>query len=239
MAFVHGSKAKLYASGFDLTAFFKSASVQRTADMAETSAFLTSAKSYIPGMHDATLSADGMYEGTATGVDAILSPLLGQETPLVVALDVGVEAVGSVCHCMVGTQNTYDVDTSTDDVAAVSIEFQSNVGAERCLIHKVLGAITTANDGNGASIDNVASSANGGVGYVQVTAASGTPTLTAKVQHSVDDSVWADLITFTAVTVVGAERVAVAGTVNRYTRSTETIDQGSVTYMMAFGRKAF
>ena len=63
---------------------------------------------------------------------------------------------------------------------------------------------------------------------------------TIKVQHSANDSSWADLITFT---VVGAstklgEIKAVTGTVNRYLRVTASTagSSGSITFMVAATR---
>lgn len=62
-----------------------------------------------------------------------------------------------------------------------------------------------------------ADSANGAVGYLQVTAASGFTNFVCKIQDSPDDSSYADLITF-ADDVSGpyAQRVAAAGDVDRY-----------------------
>jgi|TARA_R110000824_G_scaffold77787_2_gene196625 hypothetical protein len=94
--------------------------------------------------------------------------------------------------------------------------------------------------GNSASLDNSASSASGGSGYIQVTAESGTsPTMAVKIQHSADDSSFADLITFTTASTVSAERKTVDGTVNRYLRVNRTVggsSSPSVTYMVAFSR---
>jgi hypothetical protein len=79
----------------------------------------------------------------------------------------------------------------------------------------------------------------GGAAFLQVTAQSGGGNLVVKVQHSVDDGVWVDLITFASVAAVGAQRAAVANTVtvNRYTRELHTISAGSATFSMAFGRR--
>jgi hypothetical protein len=238
---VHGRKAKFYVNGYDLTGYMRSATISRTADMAEASPFLTDVKRYVSGMFDSTISAEGMYDGSALAVDATLQGILGSVTTAIILVDIGTEAVGSVAHGLAAAESTYDVDTATDDVAAITAEFQSSAGggAERCLIHKPLTAITTANDGDGTAIDNGALTAFGGVGYLQVLAASGGGTLTVKVQHSVDNAVWADLITFAGATAIGAERKTVTGTVNRYTRASEAITAGSQTYVMAFGRKTY
>ena len=100
-------------------------------------------------------------------------------------------------------------------------------------------AVRTAT-GNSASVDNSASSASGGSGYLQITAASGTsPTLAAVLQHSTDDTTFATLASFTMAGSIGAERVTVSGTVNRYIRVNATIggsSSPSLTYTVGFSR---
>jgi hypothetical protein len=106
---------------------------------------------------------------------------------------------------------------------------------------KIVEALTAQTaSGNSSSLDNSASSASGGSGYIQATAKSGTsPTMAVKIQHSADDSTFVDLVTFVTATDVTAERVTVAGTVNRYLRVNRTVGGSatpSVTYMVAFAR---
>ena len=58
-----------------------------------------------------------------------------------------------------------------------------------------------------------------------------------KLQHSVDNSVWVDLITFTAAAAPTSETFEVAGTVNRYLRDQRTINaSSSLTYVSGFAR---
>ena len=79
----------------------------------------------------------------------------------------------------------------------------------------------TADPFTETSDDNAASSANGGAGYLQVSALAlgGFTNIVVKIRDSTDDIAFADLITFTAVTAApAAERKTVAGTINRYTR---------------------
>jgi hypothetical protein len=90
----------------------------------------------------------------------------------------------------------------------------------------------------GAAVDNAVLTSNGGAGHLQVTAYSGLTGVVAKVQHSVDNSVWVDLVTFTNVTSApNAQRIAVSGTVNRWLRSIGTVTgTGSITVMSGFAR---
>ena len=78
----------------------------------------------------------------------------------------------------------------------------------------------------------------GGVGYLQVTAASGFTNFIGKIRDSPDDITYADLITFADnVTAPFAERLTVAGTVDRYTAfDGDVTGSGSITAFCGFSR---
>lgn len=84
----------------------------------------------------------------------------------------------------------------------------------------------------------LASTVNGGVGYQAVSAFSGFTGVVGKIRHSADDITYADLITFTNVTTAPtAERLTVAGTVNRYLSVSGTVTgTGSITPFVGFTR---
>lgn len=83
-----------------------------------------------------------------------------------------------------------------------------------------------------------ANSANGGSGYQQITALSGFTGFVGKVRDSSDDITYADLVTFTNVTSApSAERVTVAGTVDRYLSYDGNVTgSGSITAFAGFSR---
>ena len=83
-----------------------------------------------------------------------------------------------------------------------------------------------------------ANSANGGVGYLQVTAASGFTNFVGKIRDSADNITYADLIAFADdVSAPFAERVTVAGVVDRYLAfDGDTTGSGSITAFCAFAR---
>ena len=81
---------------------------------------------------------------------------------------------------------------------------------------------------------------NGGVAYLNVTGVTGTsPNIVVKVQHSTNNSTWVDLATFTAATAIGAQRIPVSGTVNRYLRTLWTVTgtTPSLTFTASFARR--
>jgi hypothetical protein len=108
------------------------------------------------------------------------------------------------------------------------------------VILHALGARTSDGNSEGAdSVDNTASSAGGGVAYLHVVAYSGFTDVVFKVRHSADDITYADLVTFSTVTAVGAERVTTGVTVNRHLAVDWNVTgSGSVTFLVGFKRNA-
>lgn len=89
---------------------------------------------------------------------------------------------------------------------------------------------------NGTSVNNLASSANGALGYLHITASSGG-TWAIKIQDSPDDAAWADLITFTANgSAITAEQGSATGTVDQYTRAVFTRTSGTLSAWMTLIR---
>lgn len=240
MATVHGKSSAVLVDAYDLSAYFNSASVSESVDAAETTCFGSSAKTYIPGLLDGTISVEGLFDGAANAVDSILRAALSSSTDKVVTFaPSGVATVGNPAKLAASVETSYEVSTSVGDLVTTSAEFQADAGVWTGVILADLAARGAS--GNTTGVDGAASSARGYVANLHVTAASGTtPSLTVKVQHSADNSTWADLATFTAATAVTAEqKVSTSATVNRYTRVLYTISGTgpSFTFTVAFSRR--
>lgn len=70
----------------------------------------------------------------------------------------------------------------------------------------------------------------GAQAYLHVTAFTGT-SVDVAIQHSADNSIWANLIDFGSISAVGAQRLTTTGTVNRYLRAiTGTGTFSSITF---------
>lgn len=236
MAFLHGKSTKVFINGYDLSAYFKGSTISGKADTAETTCYGGTAKAYIAGLKDATIKLEGLFEATANGIVDTLHAALGQDNGIFSIFPDG-DAIGKIGFCSKGTEPSYEVDSPVADVVSVSAEVQSSVGAEMVLSHHAMGAATV--DGNGSAVDGAASSANGGVGYLHVSAFSGLTNLIVTIEDSADGATgWATILTFATVTAVTKERVAITGTVRRYTRAvTNVTGTGSVTFSASFGRK--
>jgi len=87
-------------------------------------------------------------------------------------------------------------------------------------------------------VDNAASSASGGVGFLQCTAASGFSAFVGTLKDSADDVTYSSLIAFTDnVSAPFAERKTVSGTVERYIAFDGNVTgTGSITVFAGFSR---
>jgi hypothetical protein len=227
--FIHGKSAVVYQDGNDLTGYLRSVSNSAEVDTAEATTFANDDKTYVAGMADATLSAEGLFDST---FDGDLNTITGSGTKSIWSVYPGGDSVG-----LPGRGYSLDItsaERSADigDVVMISLEGQSSVGTDAVVSHHALAARSTS--GTAGVVDAAASSANGGVGYLHVTQISGTAVIT--LQDSSDNSTFADYLSLGTVTSTGAVRAVGLGTVNRYTRLTYTITGGTATFVAGFSR---
>lgn len=239
MGFIHGKNTGVLVDAADLTAYFNEASASQDVETAETTTFGNSAKTYIIGLKDGTMSVSGMFDGAEDAVDDVISGSLGSDTPGFTTIAPEGLTIGKSSYSCQARKTSYEVSSPVGDVVSTSMSIQADGGIDRGVFLGAATAVTTTDVGAGQ--DGGASSSDGGVGYLHVTANTRDGASTFKVQHSADDLTYADLITFTSVgsTTTTSERVAVTGTVNRYVRASHAPggSTGSVTYTMAFARK--
>jgi hypothetical protein len=234
---VHGSKSRVHIVGYDASGYFRSADSTDSFDTAEVSALVDMSKRYIVGLEDGTFSADGFYSYLAAGDDVRDLLIAAQSSPdaLLCYYQAG-DAIGNAGVGLGSIETARGVETPIADAVKVSLQLQSSHGFEEIVsLHPMISeaAISTGY----ASVDNGASSANGGVGYIH-TPVKATTTTTVKIQHSVDNVTFVDLITFANPAANhDSQRIKVAGTVNRYTRAIlTTLTGGPATFAVGFGR---
>ena len=236
MAFVHGKDSVIFLNQNNVSSYLNNVDFNRTADIAETTAFGNDNKNYIAGDKDGTVSLTGMFDATA---DSILQPLLGSSTDTSVCIGADGITDGKSIFFGIGPITNYGQSSPVGDVVATSFDLQANAGLFNGL---VLDNATITATGNSTATDNSSSTANGGAGIAIVTSVSGTstPTATIKIQHSSDDSTYVDLVTFTNFTAVGSQvsEVASGTTINRYLRVNYTITGTNPSFacIVGFGR---
>lgn len=162
---------------------------------------------------------EGWYDDTATsGIVARIDAELGT-TAVICELrntnTIGKQFVGMADAWF----QDYERMITIGESHKVSVTFQGSASQDNGIILHALAAQTANFDTEGASSQDAgASSANGGAGYAQVTALTlGSATnLALFVRHSADDVTYANLVTFTVRTAIGAQCSIVTGTVNRH-----------------------
>lgn len=126
MAFQHGKSAYFNldnSSGTptDLSAYCNSESLSQQAEVAETTTFGASDKTYIPGLKDATFTVEGPWDPT---LDAHLAAVLGHASTKTFIIGPQGSTGGQVkytgeCICI-----SFDVDVSVDGEVTFSADFQ-------------------------------------------------------------------------------------------------------------------
>lgn len=238
MAFRHGKNTGVFYNGADLSPYFNEASVSNDVEVAETTAFGDSAKQYISGLRDGTLSAAGMFDGSEEAVDQTLSSVIGNDAADVISLAPDGVVVGRRSFSAAARQTSYEVSSPVSDVVTVSLEVQATDGVNTGVL--LAGRFSASASGEGSSVDQGASSSNGAIGYLHVTSNTMNGATTFKVQDSADDITFVDLITFTNVSAsaISGQKIAVTGSVDRHVRASQDpgASSGSVTYTLAFAR---
>lgn len=215
MSKARGINTRILINASDLSNYFKTFDADATVNPLDVTAFLDTAKAWLSdGYKEGKISLEGFYAKdmvTADQVDDILRAALGVETKQVLTIaPVNSQTLGNFCFLASADLESLKVSSPATGVIMSNAAFVLSSGLEFGVILQILGALTAT--GNGTGVDNGAASLNGGAGHLHVLAASGTtPTLDGKIQHSTDNSLWVDLISFAQKTAAGSERVETTG----------------------------
>jgi hypothetical protein len=232
MARMHGKNVRVYLGSRDVSADLSTITPEFNVDMHERTTFNDAGWHTVdPGLKGWSCQAAAFYQPQAGGIGQQMESL-GTDFPISV-YDGDGDTIGETGVILGGGKLTKrGQPISVADLIKLALTFAGDgaAGMFARMLH-VLGAEVGA--GNSASVDNGASSANGGIGALHVTAATGSGTV--KVQHSTDNITFADLITFTATAAATSEAISVTGTVNRYLRDNHTPGT-SITYVAGFAR---
>lgn len=246
MAFVHGKDGKVMVNTISASADIRQWSVMFKRNYADTTALQDGGVKNILGHHEGTMSAQGHFDSSAGRLVQMITDAANAGAANLVNTDNGMnatilpegDAIGKIAMFSAVDLEEFEVESEVDDAVKVSFEGTADNMVDMGVSQKALGAQSPGTT-NSASVDNTTSSTNGGAAMIHVTNVSGGGNLVAKIQHSVDDAVWVDLITFTTATAVTSERkeLAAGTTVNRYTRATGTATTGTYTWQASFARR--
>jgi hypothetical protein len=244
MAFLQGKSTSVLYKTYDLSSYFNEATISRSIDVAETTTYgvAGSAKTYVVGQNDGTVSLSGLFDGVAGAVDPVLAATITIDGVNPVTIAAPGLAIGNRVQMLDAQQTSYEVSSPVGDVVSVSAEMQSTGGLDTGVSLHALGAIS-ASETTSASVNNLAASALGGVGHLHVIANTRNGLTTIKIQHSSDNATWSDLITFTdvAISTLNTQRSTSVSTnaVLQYTRVLSTLAgaTGTISYNVSFARR--
>jgi hypothetical protein len=232
MAFLHGKGTAVYVDQFDMSAYFNTASRSQSVETAETTTFGKTAKTYIPGLRDGTITLDGLFDGAAGAIDETLNARLGTSTTVKASIILpsgSTAAVGDNAYMAEGRVTSYEVSSPVGDIVSATSEIQATngVASGRLLLP---ASVSISATGQQASVDNTASSAYGYLALLHVTANTRSAGVTFSIEHSSDNSTFTSLASFTATsssTVESQVLRAYSTTVNRYVRAAYTVSAGT------------
>lgn len=236
MSRVHSKQSRVLVNSAHLSGDITGYRAAHTRQYADAVSLLSEGEQFMPGHLAGSIGLDGLFNSGAGNITAVLDTARTTDAGLLVTVLPEGLTVGSLGFIADGNISASAVTAAVKDAVRLTVEGTPNDGVDWGFCLHGLTAETA--DSNGTSIDNAASSAGGGVGALHVTAYSGLTSISIRVQHSTDNSVWTDLATFTSVTATTWERKLVTGTVNRYVRAWwDVTGSGSCTFALTFARR--
>ncbi len=245
MAFAHGSSTRALANAKEVSSEISGWSMGHNRAVSEVTVVGqvagSAAANFIPGLMSGTLGLRGPQDSVAgTGLTAeLVAAVYGADNALMVTCLPDGVTIGKPAFFCVADMTEYASDATVADATAMTMQAQADESVEMGYVVAALQAYT-ADALTGTAVDRGASpitpTTRGGMFGMHVTAYSGFTNVVVKVQHSPDNSAWADLATFTTVTAIGSQRAQVANgvTVNRYLRtSIDVTGSGSVTLLVS------
>jgi hypothetical protein len=238
--FRHGKRTVILMDGTNMSPYLNDSTTANELEALETTTYGSDDKTYIVGLGDGTLQMGGLFDGAASASDGVLSGSVFAVEDVALTVMWDGAALGSRAAVIpAGQLTSYEVSSPVADVVSISAAVQADGGVQRGVVLASLSAIAAS--ASATSVDNGAASANGATATLHVTANNRDGTATVKVQHSSDDNVWVDFITFDAVSAstTDGQGASATGTVNRYLRAINTLagSSGSVTYTVAAARR--
>tara|TARA_R110000824_G_scaffold185016_8_gene365944 strand:+ start:1624 stop:2373 length:750 start_codon:yes stop_codon:yes gene_type:complete len=196
------------------------------------------------GVLTTEVTQDGAYFDTTatTGGHVAFAgniPTSAQATQRVMCLGMAGNTTGYAFTGFQGTySNEYEVLAESGSLTKANVTFAMTGSRDAGKIIQPLASKTADWNTNSTSVDNAASTSNGGVGFLQCTASTGFTNFTGKIMESSDDSTFTALVTFSSsVSAPFAERLEMSGTVNRYLSFNGDVSgSGSITVFAGFSR---
>ena len=236
MAFKHGKNTAVLLDGLDLSGYLNNVDLSVDVDTAGTDTFGNSWKTSLAGMAGSKADFAGLYDPAITDLPALLTVDPGA---VLTYCPAGAIALADAARLMSVAEVSYGETSPVGGIVAskASMLADGPVGFGR-VIHLLAEETAT---GNGTAVDLTAQSTTGAIAHLHATAVSATDTFDITIEDSANGtSGWSTVGTFASVTAAGAERLVIAGTVERYLRVVTTVTDVSgdpaITFLVALAR---
>jgi hypothetical protein len=236
MTFTHGTASRVLANEYAVSTTLAGWNVAHQRAMGEVTCLPDGGNRFVPGLMAGTLTLRGPQDSVDQSLHDEITAAVGVDDALLVTACPYGTAIGMFAMTVVGDISEHAIDANVADAVGFTMTAAADSGVD--MGFNVHGLTAETADVNGTTVDRGAGiiTTNGAVAALHATTYTGLTSVAIKVQHSTDNSVWADLVAFTTITAIGSERklVAVGTTVNRYVRVvTDVTGTGSVTFLVA------
>lgn len=235
MTRLHGKDGRVLLNELSVSAQVNKWRVEHRRAYTMVAALGADGESWEPGLLSGALMLGGWVD-TTDGLRSEAIAANGVDDSLLVTVFPAAFTVGAPALITIADLATLGTDAEVTEAVPIAIDATPDSGVDMGAVLHGLTAETA--DSSATGVDGVAASSNGAVCSLHVTAYTGLTSIVVTVEHSTNNSVWATLATFTTVTALTAQRVAVTGTVNRYLRATwDVTGTGSATFAVAAARR--
>jgi hypothetical protein len=237
MAFASAQKARLAIGSLNYSGYTRGFSAPITVDMLDVTTIVDTSMSFIPGLDTASFSLDFLLDSDGANTD--WGQMYGwkstQPQPATLAFQGFTTGLDALLVNL--DEAEFTVNTAPNAAVAGSISAQATGQIDVGYMVEDFTAIVAT--GNGTARNFTASSANGAVFHLHVSAFASLTSDTITIEDSANGSSgWATIATFTAATAVTYQRLAITGTVRQYLRVVDTFSgSGSITRAVAFARR--
>jgi len=242
MTFIPGFKSRVVCGDFSFSAYITDWSEPFTVDMLDVTVptspgnGTTPSRVFIPGQTSSTLTMKGFLDpdGTSDLQYDQINDWTGAE-----AVTFGPSGLTAGAELLLTSGLTAKSETgaTTTTPVSFSLDVQNTGLCDRGVSLHDLTAETL--DGSSTGYDGGASSANGAVAHLHVTAFSGFTSNAVIIEDSANNSTWATIGTFATATALTQERLVIAGTVRRYVRCSWDLTgtPGTTTFQVGLARR--
>lgn len=235
MAFAHSKSSRVFLNERHISGQINGWTTTHNRQYGAGTSVLDDGEKFVPGLMTGAVGLRGLFD-SAQFVDTEVIAALGTgvDNGLLVTVCPDSTTLGQPAMFCPADPTSYEVAAAVAESVTFSVDTVPDAMVDMGFVLHDHAAETV--DGNGTSVDRTAGTTTGAAASIHTTAYSGLTNAVIKVQHSTNNSVWNDLITFTTITAVGSEFKTVTGTINRYVRvTTDVTGTGSVTFLVAFG----